>query len=120
MHHGAIPVTFHMEIQTLVRVAPGDFQNRAVATKCPHKFIKIILCLLSRDPIHKVDKRISEGGHGLEVGWHINEIILALETVEVEKPTEIITPGFTVDVFDEYCCFSVDCRLVLNPGAVCP
>lgn len=56
MHYGTIPVTLHMHIQTLMRLAPGDLQGANGRIKFPFEALETLKCPLRESRLDKIRK----------------------------------------------------------------
>jgi len=84
MHQGTVSVAIDMYFKALVRTVPS-YLTEIVAVAWPvAETIKVLDDTHSNFIRRQVQKCISQGHFGLEIGWHMEEVIRAREAFIVQ------------------------------------
>lgn len=93
MHDRAVPVPLNVHGVALVGITPAGLESGLLATHSPCEVVEMLFRRLRKRGRSEIDESIAKGQHGLEVRWHVEEVITAIETLLIEKFAEVRSRG---------------------------
>jgi len=84
MHQGTVPVAIDICFEALVWTVPSNLANIAAATWPVGETFKVILDTHCNFMRHQIQKCIAQANFCLEIGRHVQEVILSGEALIIQ------------------------------------
>jgi len=84
MHQGTVPVAIDMYFEALVRTVPSYLTEIVAVARPVAETFKVLDDTHSNFMRRQIQKCVSQGLFGLEIGWYMEEVVRAQETFIVQ------------------------------------